>query len=216
MNSGASSRILSAANSATAHHTQNWSVAHAQTLTELDLTTLKGMIAYARATCGPRLSDAAADKLANRYVMMRNSAADYERQTGKRISIPITVRQLEAVVRISESLAKMRLAPFATESDVDEALRLFQVSTLDAALSGSLAGAEGFTSKEDQDLLGEIEKRIKQRFVAGSCVAQAAVLQEMTSSHRFKEDAVTRVIQCMLRRGELQYRMQRKLLYRVK
>ena len=34
----------------------------------------------------------------------------------------------------------MRLEPFATESDVDEALRLFQVSTLDAAMSGSLAG----------------------------------------------------------------------------
>lgn len=34
----------------------------------------------------------------------------------------------------------MRLSPFATEADVDEALRLFQVSTLDAAMSGSLAG----------------------------------------------------------------------------
>jgi len=43
-------------------------------------------------------------------------------------------------VRIAESLAKMRLASFATEADVDEALRLFQVSTLDAAMTGSLAG----------------------------------------------------------------------------
>lgn len=49
-------------------------------------------------------------------------------------------RQLEAIIRISESLAKMRLAPFALEADVDEALRLFQVSTLDAATSGNLAG----------------------------------------------------------------------------
>lgn len=49
-------------------------------------------------------------------------------------------RQLEAIIRISESLAKMALLPFALESHVDEALRLFQVSTLDAALSGSLAG----------------------------------------------------------------------------
>ena len=49
-------------------------------------------------------------------------------------------RQLEAVIRLSESLAKMQLQPFATETHVDEALRLFQVSTLDAAMSGSLAG----------------------------------------------------------------------------
>ncbi len=34
----------------------------------------------------------------------------------------------------------MSLLPFALESHVDEALRLFQVSTLDAALSGSLTG----------------------------------------------------------------------------
>lgn len=56
-----------------------------------------------------------------------------------------TCRQLEAIVRISESLAKMRLEPFATESDVDEALRLFQVSTLDAAMSGSLTGGLSIT-----------------------------------------------------------------------
>lgn len=49
-------------------------------------------------------------------------------------------RQLEAIIRISESLAKMSLSPFATEVHVDEALRLFQVSTLEAAMSGSLSG----------------------------------------------------------------------------
>lgn len=56
----------------------------------------------------------------------------------------LAYRQLEAVIRISESLAKMRLAPFATEADVDEAIRLFQVSTLDAATSGNLAGINSF------------------------------------------------------------------------
>lgn len=34
----------------------------------------------------------------------------------------------------------MSLLPFALESHVDEALRLFQVSTMDAALSGNLSG----------------------------------------------------------------------------
>lgn len=90
--------------------------------------------------CGPRLSAEAADKLKNRYVMMRTSARQHERATSRRTSIPITVRQLEAIVRIAESLAKMSLLPFALESHVDEALRLFRVSTLDAAMSGSLSG----------------------------------------------------------------------------
>ena len=52
-------------------------------------------------------------------------------------------RQLEAIIRISEALAKMSLSPFATDLHVDEALRLFQVSTLEAAHSGRLAGRWG-------------------------------------------------------------------------
>lgn len=71
---------------------------------------------------------------------MRSGSNQHERETERKSSIPITVRQLEAVIRISESLAKMQMLPFASEIHVNEALRLFQVSTLDAAMSGSLAG----------------------------------------------------------------------------
>lgn len=55
-------------------------------------------------------------------------------------TIPITVRQLEAIVRMSESLAKMELLPFVEERHIDEALRLFQVSTLAAVATGNLSG----------------------------------------------------------------------------
>lgn len=90
--------------------------------------------------CGPRLSAEAGEKLKNRYVMMRAGTKEHEKDSEKRLSIPITVRQLEAIIRISEALAKMQIQPFATELHVNEALRLFQVSTLEAAMSGSLAG----------------------------------------------------------------------------
>lgn len=58
----------------------------------------------------------------------------------KQSAIPITVRQLEAVIRMSESIAKMELVPFASDKHVDEALRLFRVSTIEAAATGNLAG----------------------------------------------------------------------------
>jgi len=45
--------------------------------------------------CGPRLSAEAAEKLKNRYVLMRNGAMEHETATGKRTSIPITVRYVE-------------------------------------------------------------------------------------------------------------------------
>nr|KJB54893.1 hypothetical protein B456_009G053400 [Gossypium raimondii] len=57
-------------------------------------------------------------------------------ETGEAAAIPITVMQLEAIIRLNESLAKMKLSHVATESDVTEALRLFKVSTMDAARSG--------------------------------------------------------------------------------
>ncbi|XP_071079760.1 DNA replication licensing factor mcm5-like [Haliotis cracherodii] len=182
---------------------------------EIDLNTLKKLISFVRTKCGPRLSPEAAEKLKNRYVLMRNGAQEYERETGKKVSIPITVRQLEAIIRISESLAKMRMEAFATETDVDEALRLFQVSTLDAANSGNLAGAEGFTTEEDQELLSRIEKQMKRRFIIGSQVSEHAIIQDFTRQ-KYPERAIQKVVYLMLRRGEIQHRMQRKMLYRVK
>uniref|UniRef100_A0A8D0YCN0 DNA replication licensing factor MCM5 n=1 Tax=Sus scrofa TaxID=9823 RepID=A0A8D0YCN0_PIG len=182
---------------------------------EIDLAKLKKFIAYCRAKCGPRLSAEAAEKLKNRYIIMRSGARQHERDSDRRSSIPITVRQLEAIVRIAEALSKMKLQPFATEADVEEALRLFQVSTLDAALSGTLSGVEGFTSQEDQELLSRIEKQLKRRFAIGSQVSEHSIIQDFTKQ-KYPEHAIHRVLQLMLRRGELQHRMQRKVLYRLK
>ena len=82
-------------------------------------------------------------------------------------------------MRISESLAKMRLQPFANDTDINESLRLFNVSTLSAAMSGSLSGVEGFTSSEDQEQLQRIEKQVRRRFVVGSQVSEHAIVQDL-------------------------------------
>lgn len=42
--------------------------------------------------CGPRLSAEAAEKLKNRYILMRSGARQHERDSDRRSSIPITVR----------------------------------------------------------------------------------------------------------------------------
>jgi DNA replication licensing factor MCM5 len=145
---------------------------------------------------------------------MRTGTREHELETDKRLSIPITVRQLEAIIRIAESLAKMQLQPFASESHVSEALRLFQVSTLDAAMSGSLAGAEGFTSEEDHEMLMRIEKQLKRRFAIGSQVSEHNIVQDFLRQ-KYPERAIYKVIHTMIRRGELQHRMQRKMLFRL-
>ena len=80
------------------------------------------------------------------------------------------LRQLEAIIRMSESLAKMSLSPFAIEVHVDEALWLFQVSTLEAAISGNLSGIvtslqnHTFTTNDviqvQRDLLQKVIKKL--------------------------------------------------------
>jgi len=182
---------------------------------ELSLDFMKKYIAYCRSRCGPRLEEGAAEKLKNKYVLMRNSNKELEEEGDKRLAIPITVRQLEAVVRISESLAKMELKPFATDAHVDEAIRIFQVSTLSAAQSGDLSGAEGFTTEQDQEMLFTIEKQLKKRFAIGSQVSHHTIMADF-AKQKYPEKTVQRVLAIMIRRGELQHRMQRKMLYRLK
>jgi DNA replication licensing factor MCM5 len=147
--------------------------------------------------------------------MMRGGARQHEMDSAKKNAIPITIRQLEAIIRVAESLAKMSLLPFALESHVDEALRLFRVSTLDAAMSGSLSGAEGFTSENDQEEVRKIERQLKIRFPIGSHVSEQRVIQDFTKQN-YSERAIQTVIHIMLRRGELQHRIQRKVLFRVR
>jgi len=182
---------------------------------EISLESLRRFIQYVRSKCGPRLSENASEKLKSQYVLMRSGTVQHERETGKRMSIPITVRQLEAVVRISESIAKMRMNPFADDADVNEALRLFNVSTMSAATTGSLTGVEGFTSAEDQEQLQRIEKQVRRRFVVGSQVSENAIIQDLVKQ-RYPEKAVYKVLQTMIRRGEVQHRAQRKLLFRIR
>lgn len=181
---------------------------------EIPLHVLKKYIHYCRTHCGPRLSPDAAEKLRSRYVLMRSGASEQEKHSEKRLAIPITVRQLEAIIRISESLAKMQLLPFVTEEHVNEALRLFQVSTLEAAMSGTLSGVEGFTTDEDHEMLMRIEKQLKRRFAIGSQVSEQNIIQDF-SKQKYPERATLKVIHTLIRRGELQHRMQRKMLYRL-
>lgn len=78
-------------------------------------------ISYARKHCMPALSDQAAEALVKEYSAMRNMG-----QAKK--TITATPRQLESMVRIAESLAKMKLQQEVTQQDVEEAVRLIKTA----------------------------------------------------------------------------------------
>ena len=70
---------------------------------------LKKLVTYSKRRCDPRMNKQASDLLVSNYIGFRQKAAE-ERKNGAQAQLPITVRQLEAVARISESFARMELA----------------------------------------------------------------------------------------------------------
>ena len=136
---------------------------------ELSVAKMKRYIAYAKSRVAPRLSASAAEKLSSHFVSIRRQVARAEQDAQQRSSIPITVRQLESLVRISEALAKLELASVASERHVDEALRLFLGSTMDAVMSaggaGGDAGALGSGNRELVEEVGRVEEELRRRYV---------------------------------------------------
>jgi replicative DNA helicase Mcm len=80
---------------------------------------LKKYVAYARRNSSPVLSKEAEEKLKEYYLALRGKASTDS-------PLPITARQLEAFVRISEASARMRLSHTVTEEDADRAIRLIE------------------------------------------------------------------------------------------
>lgn len=84
---------------------------------------LQCYLKYAR-SIKPRLSEAAQKQLVSSYRRLRSDDA----APGSNSSYRITVRQLEALVRLSEALSRLHLRDEVTRSDVREAYRLLKNS----------------------------------------------------------------------------------------
>ena len=90
---------------------------------EIETPVLKKYISYAKQKVFPVLTDAAIDEIKNFYVTLRNKGSTGD-ETIK--PIPISARQLEALVRLSEGSARVRLSPKVTREDAKRAIALLQ------------------------------------------------------------------------------------------
>ncbi|RLN09616.1 DNA replication licensing factor MCM5 [Panicum miliaceum] len=172
---------------------------------------LKRYIEYCRATCKPRLSEKAAEMLQNKYVEIRQKMRQQAHETGRAAAIPITVRQLEAIIRLSESLAKMRLTSVATPEHVEEAFRLFNVSTVDAARSGINEHLN--LSPEIANEIKQAEAQIKRRMGIGSHISERRLIDELTRMG-MNESIIRRALLIMHQRDEVEYKRERHVIVR--
>ncbi|ORZ02330.1 MCM2/3/5 family-domain-containing protein [Syncephalastrum racemosum] len=177
---------------------------------EIDLEKMKSYISYCKTRCAPRLTPAAADVLSSHFVAIRKEVKESERNTDMRSTIPITVRQLEAIIRISESLAKISLSPVATEEHVAEAIRLFKFSTMDAVQSG---GVDGMSRSDLMKEVSLIERDIQKRLPIGSRVGVAQIKNDFLAKG-YSEAAIMKALMVLGRREVLKFSNQNKYVFR--
>lgn len=88
---------------------------------EVSTQLLKKYISYARQKLKPVLSEGALEEIKDFYVQLRNREVSDERAAR---AIPISPRQLEALVRLSEASARARLSDKVTREDARRAIEL--------------------------------------------------------------------------------------------
>jgi DNA replication licensing factor MCM5 len=178
---------------------------------EIPVEKMKRYISFCKSRCAPRLSPAAAEKLSSHFVSIRNRVHASEMTSKARSSIPITVRQLEAIIRITESLAKLRLMPVADESHVDEAIRLFLASTMDAVTQGEGTGGGNRQLMEE---VGKVEEELKRRLPIGWSTSLGTLRREFVTGKGYSEAALARALHVLQRRESVQMRSGGSLVYR--
>jgi len=185
---------------------------------EIDPELLRKYIAYARKQIytqpssaehsgagpnlfGPRLTQGAIEVLQEFYVGMRGSAEDDDSP------VPITARQLEALVRLSEANCKIRLGKEVTAEDAKRAIRLQQECMKQVGLDPEtgkvdIDKVEGRTPKSERDkarVLLDIIKELSDKY--GGRVPVSILTDEMSDRYNVSEDKVLEIINKLKQQG---------------
>ncbi len=145
----------------------------------LDADFLRKYIIYA-GEIKPLLSAEAAEVIEKFYVDLRKSAE------GGAAPVPITARQLESLVRLSEARAKMALRSRVTKEDAQAALRLMEESLRMVAL-------DRITGKIDIDSLVSSQTK-SQRSISDSIIKALRDLESEGSSTVDEDVLIQRTI----------------------
>ncbi|KAJ3330565.1 minichromosome maintenance protein 5 [Blyttiomyces sp. JEL0837] len=194
---------------------------------EIPIQKMRGYISYCKAKCAPRLSSEAAQMLSSHFVEVRSRVRGMETKA----TIPITIRQLEAIIRISESIAKISLSPTTNQRHVTEAIRLFNISTMNAIQMGqgsSVIMTNSFKLRINWHVefqqgldvgalsadVNKIQSHIRRRLPVGSRISSRNLKDELINQN-FTDATIDKAIGILLQKEVLQYEKRRLILRRI-
>ncbi len=139
---------------------------------------LRKYIAYARKFIKPILSKEAKDRIVQFYLQMRGKS------TEPHSPVAITARQLEALIRLAEAEARMRLSQIVTAEDAERAIKLFMKFL-------QSVGIDVETGKIDIDIIMTGKPRSTQEKVA-ALINIITKLEEFNNGKPVKIDDIYR------------------------
>tara|TARA_Y100000310_G_scaffold345196_2_gene462580 strand:- start:673 stop:2706 length:2034 start_codon:yes stop_codon:yes gene_type:complete len=165
---------------------------------------LRKYIAYARGRIIPKLTDDALEEIKEFYLKMRSSGGTDE---GIK-SVPITARQLEALVRMTEACAKLRLGKRATKVDAKHAVELLEFSLSQIGLDKETGKididriATGISASQRshiivvKEIIAELESKL------GKTIPIDDIIEE-AKSREIDEEKVEETLEKLKRVGEI-------------
>lgn len=168
---------------------------------EIDPELLRKYIAYARRNIHPILTDPAMDVLEEFYVSMRNNSIDDDSP------VPITARQLEAIIRLSEASAKIKLKTHVEAEDAHQAIKLTQACLKQVGLDPEtgkidIDKVEGRPPKSERDkfrILIEVVKELEEEY--GGRAPTNILISEMADRYNVSEEKVEEVVRILKHKG---------------
>ncbi len=170
---------------------------------EIDPELMRKYIGYARKEIHPKLTQEAIKVLQEFYVGMRGGSDDED------APVPITARQLEALVRLSEASARIRLGDKVTEYDAKRAISLQQKCLKQVGYDPEtgkvdIDKVEGRTPKSDRDKFRKVAQVIKQlEDEYGGKAPKEMLLNELSDRYNMDEEKSDEIIRFLKRNGTI-------------
>ncbi|WP_440772062.1 minichromosome maintenance protein MCM [Natronorubrum sp. DTA28] len=126
---------------------------------EIDADLLRKYIAYSKQNCHPRMTEVARNAIRDFYVDLRSKGTDDD------APIPVTARKLEALVRLSEASARVRLSDTVEESDANRVIEIVRSCLQDIGVDPETGEfdadiVEAGTSKSQRDRIKNLKQLI--------------------------------------------------------
>ncbi|KZX12377.1 minichromosome maintenance protein MCM [Methanobrevibacter oralis] len=164
---------------------------------------LRKYIAYARKNINPTLTNDAITVLKEFYVNTRNGNAE------EQAPVPITARQLEAIIRLAEASAKIKLKDTVDREDAQRAVEL-QLACLKEVGVDPETGEfdveviEGRTPKSERDKMQRITEEVAmlEEEFAGTAPLNV-LISNMIDKYDISEDKVENIVRNLKQKGIL-------------